>query len=876
MFNKKSKKVINENIKITENLLIENSKLKLDKLFKKYGTSQEGISITDVDDKLEEYGKNIIDIKDNNNIWHRLKEAFINPFNIVLTIVAIITFITDVVIATDKDYATFILISSTILISAIISYKEQTKSEIAAKKLKKMITNKMEVIRDGNQVTVDIENIVPGDIVKLSSGDMIPGDVRFIETKDLFIDQAALTGESNPVEKFSEFKKYETITDISNIGFMGTNIVSGSSKAIVLTTGNNTYFGSMAKSLYSVNEKNSFEKGIDDITKILIRFMFVLVPVVLVVNYFSVGNILTSLIFAITIAVGLTPEMLPVITTSTLAKGAVEMSKKKTIVKRLSSIQTFGQMNILCTDKTGTLTEDRVILEKYMDASGKESLRILKHAFLNSYFQTGLKNLIDVAIIERAAKENMNILKEQYVREDEIPFDFSRRRMSVVLRDEKGKRQLITKGAVDEVLSICSYIDFDGTAIKMTDELREKAYKVYEENNKEGLRVLAVAQKNEIHDVNTFGVQDESCMVLIGFVGFLDPPKQSSKKAINALKKYGVDTVVLTGDSQGVAIKVCQKVGIDTKNAISGKDIEALTDEELKEKVINCHLFSKLSPMQKQRIVRLFQENGNTVGYMGDGINDSPALKQADVGISVDTAVDIAKETADIILLEKDLNVLEEGVINGRKTFTNLLKYIKMATSGNFGNMISVIIASIFLPFLPMLPVHILIQNLLNDFAQIGMPFDNVDNEYIKNPKTWNTKGIKKFMFNFGLISTALDILCFIVLWFIFGFNTNEKAVMFQSGWFVFGILSQTLIIHLIRTNKIPFIKSKSSKQLLISTFSVVIITTIISFTNISVIFDLAKLPYWYMLWIIALMLVYIILIQIYKKIYIKNNKEWL
>ena len=378
MFNKKNKKVINENIKITENLLIENSKLKLDKLFKKYETSQEGISITDIDDKLEEYGKNIIDIKDNNTIWHRLKEAFINPFNIVLTIVAIITFITDVVIATNKDYATFILISSTILISAIISYKEQTKSEIAARKLKKMITNKMEVIRDGNQVTVDIENIVPGDIVKLSSGDMIPGDVKFIETKDLFIDQAALTGESNPVEKFSEFKKYETITDISNIGFMGTNIVSGSSKAIVLTTGNNTYFGSMAKSLYSVNEKNSFEKGIDDITKILIRFMFVLVPVVLVVNYFSVGNILTSLIFAITIAVGLTPEMLPVITTSTLAKGAVEMSKKKTIVKRLSSIQTFGQMNILCTDKTGTLTEDRVILENIYGCFWKRKFKNFK------------------------------------------------------------------------------------------------------------------------------------------------------------------------------------------------------------------------------------------------------------------------------------------------------------------------------------------------------------------------------------------------------------------------------------------------------------------------------------------------------------------
>ena len=870
------KKTNNENLKNTEKLILDSSKLNIDKLLKKYNTSLDGISKTEVEERIEQYGKNIIEIKEQNTIWHRLKEAFINPFNIVLMIVAVITFITDVVLASQKDYATFILIVSTVFISAVISFNEQTKSDNAARKLKKMITNKMDVIRDGSQIVVDIENVVPGDIVKLSSGDMIPGDVRFLETKDLFIDQASLTGESNPVEKFTELKEYETITDISNIGFMGTNIVSGSSKALVLSTGNNTYFGSMAKSLYSVNEKNSFEKGIDDITKILIRFMFILVPIVLFVNYFSIGDVLSSLIFAITIAVGLTPEMLPVITTSTLAKGAVEMSKKKTIVKRLSSIQTFGQMNILCTDKTGTLTEDKVILEKYMDASGKESVRILKHAFLNSYFQTGLKNLIDVAIISRAEKENLNILKEKYVREDEIPFDFSRRRMSVVLRDENGKRQLITKGAVDEILSICSYIDYDGKAIELTDELRKKAYQVYEENNNDGLRVLAIAQKNEIHDVNTFGIQDESKMVLIGFVGFLDPPKASAKKAINALKKYGVDTVVLTGDSEGVAIKVCKKVGIDTKNSLSGKDVEKLTDEELKERVKTCHLFSKLSPMQKQRVVRIFQENGNTVGYMGDGINDSPPLKQADVGISVDTAVDIAKETADIILLEKDLNVLEEGVINGRKTFTNLLKYIKMATSGNFGNMISVIIASLFLPFLPMLPVHILIQNLLNDFAQIGMPFDNVDNEYIQKPKTWNTEGIKNFMFHFGLISTVLDVMCFMVLWYVFKFNTIEKAVMFQSGWFVFGILSQTLIIHLIRTNKIPFIESKSSKQLLISTFAVVIITLIIAFTNISVVFDLSKLPNLYLLWIAILMVLYIVFIQVYKKYYIKRNKGWL
>lgn len=448
--------------------------------------------------------------------------------------------------------------------------------------------------------------------------------------------------------------------------------------------------------------------------------------------------------------------------------------------------------------------------------------------------------------------------------------------MSVVLKDENGKRQLITKGAVDEILDICSFIDIDGKAIELTDELREKVYLVYEENNSEGLRVLAVAQKNNIHDVETFGIQDESDMVLIGFVGFLDPPKESAKGAISALKTHGVDTVVLTGDSEGVALNVCKKVGIKVSNRLTGKQIENFTDEELKEKVKNCHLYSKLSPLQKQRIVRIYQENGNTVGYMGDGINDSPPLKQADVGISVDTAVDIAKETADIILLEKDLNVLEEGVINGRKTFTNLLKYIKMATSGNFGNMLSIIIASIFLPFLPMLPIHILIQNLLNDFAQIGMPFDNVDAEYIRKPKTWDTKGIKKFMFAFGIISTILDILCFIILWYVFKYNNIENAVLFQSGWFVFGILSQTLIIHLIRTNKIPFIQSKSSKQLLISTFTIVLITLVISFTDIATIFDLSRLQVNYMAWILLLMVIYVLLIQIYKKIYIRRNKEWL
>ena len=865
--------------KLLEEELRKDSILPIDELFQKYNTSIEGLSIVSIEEKLDEFGKNTIEIKNNNTIFHKLKEAFINPFNIVLVLIAIVTFITDVIISPSKDYTTFILIVSTVIISAIISFVQQTKSNNAANKLKKMITNKMDVIRDDVLSIVEVENIVPGDIVKLSSGDMIPGDVRFIETKDLFIDQASLTGESQPVEKFNSYRENSnenTITDLSNIGFMGTNVLSGSATAIVLKTGNNTYFGSMAKSIYTVNEKNSFEKGINSISKLLIKFMIIMIPIILIVNFTTKKDWLSSLIFAITIAVGLAPEMLPVITMSTLAKGAVDMSKKKTIVKRLSSIQTFGEMNILCTDKTGTLTEDEVILEKYMDVSGNENPRILKHAFLNSYFQTGLKNLIDVAIISRAEKERLNILKEKYIREDEIPFDFSRRRMSVVLRDDNGKRQLITKGAVDEILGICSFVDVEGNAIPITEDLKRNAYKVYEENTTQGLRVLAVAQKNEIHGVETFGVEDESNMVLLGFVGFLDPPKESAKDAIAALKKYGVNTVVLTGDSEGVAISVCKKVGIAVDNRLTGSKIEELSDEELRNRVKECHLYSKLSPLQKQRIVRIYQENGNTVGYMGDGINDSPPLKQADVGISVDTAVDIAKETADIILLEKDLNVLEQGVINGRKTFTNLLKYIKMTTSGNFGNMLSVVIASVFLPFLPLLPIHILIQNLLNDFAQLGMPFDNVDNEYIENPKIWDTNGIKKFMFRFGLISTVLDILCFGVLWYVLKFNTLEKATLFQTGWFAFGIISQTLIIHMIRTNKIPFIQSKSSKELLISTFTITIFTIIIAFTSISTVFDLQTLPYIYLLWIFILLSIYIVLIQIYKKIYLKTNRKWL
>ena len=860
----------------TEQQLAEIAKISDEELFERLGTDPEGLNQVEAGDRLEEYGRNIIDTGNANSLFKRVREAIINPFNIVLLIVAGVTLVTDVIIADKPSWATFLMLIFVVAVSGIISFVQEEKSNSAAQKLQNMITNRIDVIRNGSVMEVSIEEVVPGDVVKLASGDMLPGDVRFIETKDLFTDMSQLTGESQPVEKYAGPDPEGTeITELDNIGFMGSNIVSGSAKAVILTTGNRTYLGSMAKSLNTYQDKSSFERNINSISSLLIKFMVIMVPVIFIANFITKGSWLDSLMFGITIAVGLMPEMLPVIMTSSLAKGAVNMSRKQTIVKRLGAIQTFGEMDILCTDKTGTLTQDEIVLEKYMDVLGREDKRILRHAFLNSYFQTGLKNLMDVAIINRAEREDLSYLKETYVREDEIPFDFSRRRMSVVLRDKSGKRQLVTKGAVEEILSICSFIEIDGEVKPISPELVEGAQKLATENNLEGIRVIAVAQKNELRDAGDFGVEDESAMVLIGFVGFLDPPKPSAETAIKALQKNGVRTVVLTGDTEGVAINICGRLGIPTEYTLAGAQVEAMSDEELLASCEKCHIYSKLSPYQKQRVVKAFQTNGHTVGYMGDGINDSLPLKQADVGISVDTAVDIAKEVADIILLEKDLNVLDEGVIEGRRTFANMSKYLKMSVSGNFGNMFSVLIASIFLPFLPLLPIHILVQNILNDFAQLGMPFDHVEDESIQKPKKWNIPGIKKFMVIFGLLSTVLDVLCFLVLWYIFKFNDVSQAGFFQNGWFMFGVISQTFVIHTIRTPKVPFLQDRASKQLSISTLAVVLVTLLIGFTAIANLFDLPVMVASFGLWLAGLMVVYTILAQVLKGIYMKKNKEW-
>jgi Mg2+-importing ATPase len=847
-------------------------------LFRELSANKTGLNQEEAEDRLEEFGPNVITAGKKDTALHRLREAVINPFNVILLIIAAVTYFTDVVSSSKPDYLTVGIILFLVILSSLVAFVQSQRSNAAAEQLSQIISNKTDVWRDGVLTEIPMNEVVPGDIVQLSAGHMLPADVRFLTTKDTFLAQAALTGESAPVEKFShgENDKKDGLTDLKNIGFMGSNIVSGSASAMVLMTGNRTFFGSMAQSLSGDRAKTSFERGVDSVSGLLVRMMLFMVPIVFVINGIAKGDWASALLFSFSIAVGLTPEMLPMIMTSTLAKGAVSMSKHKVIVRTLGAIQTFGEMDILCTDKTGTLTEDKVVLEKYMDIRGVDDTRILRHAFLNSYYQTGLKNLIDLAIINRAGQNGLNDILDSYHQVDEIPFDFARRRMSVVLSDKLGKLQLITKGAVEEILEICSFMEINGSVLPMDEETRNIAMATYNKYNEEGLRMIAVAQKNEVPGVDAFGVADEKDMVLIGFVGFLDPPKESAGTAISALLEHGVRTVVLTGDSEGVAAKVCKKVGVGVDTLITGRDVEAMTDDELFEAVKVCNLFAKLSPSQKERVVKTFQRAGHTVGYMGDGINDAPALHQADVGISVDSAVDIAKETADIILLEKDLMVLEEGVIEGRRTFGNIIKYIKMAASGNFGNMISVILASVFLPFLPMLPVQILTQNLLCDFSQLGIPFDRVDKEYLKKPHKWETRSIKTFMGFFGPLSSIFDLLCFAVMWWAIGANRVELSPLFQCGWFLFGTISQVLVIHMIRTEKLPFVHSSASLPLLVSTCIVAAVALGIGFTRFSVGFDMQALPLNFIPWLVLLVAGYLICVQAWKKVYMKRYQEWM
>ncbi len=865
------KKINQKNINLEINIL-NYAKMNKEDILQELNSNMKGLDEETVLEKIKEYGYNEINYGKSQPWFVRFILSFVNPFNMVLFLVAIVSFFTEVLFSNNKSWATVIIIVVLISISGILQYVQEAKSDKAALKLKEMVSSNTAIIRGSKLNEYPMKEVVIGDIIKLSAGDMMPADLRILYAKDLFIGQAALTGESEPIEKFQELKKDNiSALEASNICFMGTNVVSGSAIAVVIGTGNNTYFGSIAKDLTGRKAQTSFEKGIASVSKLLLRLMFVMVPIIFITNGILKQDWINALLFALAVAVGITPELLPMIMTSTLAKGAVMMSKQKTIVKNLSSIQSFGAMDVLCTDKTGTLTEDKIVLEKYLDIHGQDDLRVLKHAYLNSYFQTGLKNMMDLAIIARADKEGYTKFNEIYRKVDEIPYDFQRRRMSVVLEDNNGKRQLITKGAVEEMLKCCRYIDYNGQVTEITSEVIKEVLKISERLNEQGLRALAVAQKNRVRDTTSFNADDESDMVLIGYVAFLDQPKESSKLAINALHDNGVRVIVLTGDNEKVASAVCKQVNLETNGYILGSDVEKLTDEELNEKVKSINLFAKLSPSQKVRVVQSLQGLGHVVGYMGDGINDAPALTQADVGISVDTAVDIAKESADIILLEKSLMVLEEGVIEGRKTFGNIVKYIKMASSGNFGNMFSVLAASIFLPFLPMLPLQILAQNMLYDFSQIAIPFDKMDNEYLKKPQQWDPKGIQRFMFIFGILSSLFDILTFIILYYGFKANSIENQAIFQTGWFMVGLLSQIFIVHLIRTAKIPFIESRASKPLIISTIIIGLVGIIIPFTRIGIALDMVRMPLTFIPVLFGIIFSYAIVVQFVKKFYIKK-----
>lgn len=848
-------------------------------------TTRLGLTRAEVEDRQLSYGKNEVVHEQKKNPFIVFIKTFINPFIGVLTGLAVISLVIDVLMAEpgEQEWTGVVIIAVMVVCSAILRFWQEWKANEATDSLMKMVKNTCLVKRAGSgEEELDITELVPGDIVFLAAGDMIPADLRIIESKDLFISQASLTGESEPIEKFPEVKEKQyrkgSIVELDNICYMGSTVISGAAKGIVFETGNRTFLGTIARNLTGHRATTAFDKGISKVSLLLIRFMLVMVPFVFFINGFTKGDWFEAFIFAISVAVGLTPEMLPMIVTANLSKGALSMSKKKTIVKNLNAIQNFGAMNILCTDKTGTLTCDKIVLEKYINADGSndESKRILRHAYFNSYFQTGLKNLMDKAILSHVKELKLEHLKDAYTKVDEIPFDFIRRRMSVVIEDKQGKRQIITKGAVEEMLSICSHTEFNGEVQSLTDKLKVKAQKISEEMNRKGMRVLAVAQKSYIEKVGNFSVSDEKEMVLIGFLAFLDPPKPSTAEAIKQLHEYGVEVKILSGDNDIVVKAIGRQVGIDTSYSLTGPDIENMDEATLKERVKTTTCFSKLTPLQKTQIISILQEQENTVGFLGDGINDAAALRQSDIGISVDSAVDIAKESADIILLEKDLMVLEDGVLEGRKTFGNINKYIKMTASSNFGNMFSVMFASAFLPFLPMMPIHLLIQNLLYDISQTTIPFDRMDPEFLRKPRRWDASDLKRFMIYIGPISSIFDIVTYLVMWHVFGCNNPEHQSLFQSGWFIEGLLSQTLIVHMIRTRKIPFIQSRATWPVIGMTTLVMVIGIVIPFTSFGASIGLQALPLSYFPWLVGILLSYCVLTQLVKNWYIRKFSGWL
>ena len=879
-------------------------------------SSLRGLEEKDVVNNRAVFGNNKVTHEKKKTLPQRLAAAFINPFTAILFCLAVVSTITDMLFPyfalfgsdpEDFDPLTVIIILTMVFISGTLRYVQETRSGNAAEKLLAMITTTCTVTRrDQAKVELPLDEVVVGDIVHLSAGDMIPADIRIIDSKDLFISQASLTGESAPVEKTPQVckSKQDTLTDYQNIAFMGSNVISGSATAVVLCVGDQTLFGSMAAAVAGEAVETSFTKGVNAVSWVLIRFMLVMVPLVFFINGITKGDWLAAFLFGISVAVGLTPEMLPMIVTTCLAKGALSMGKKQTIVKNLNSIQNFGAIDVLCTDKTGTLTQDQVVLEYHLNINGEDDSRVLRHAYLNSYFQTGYKNLMDLAIIHRteleeAENSNLMDLSEHYVKVDEIPFDFKRRRLTTVVQDQAGKTQMVTKGAVEEMLSICSYAECDGIIKELNEDMRMQILETVDELNEKGFRVLALAQKNDPKPAGTFGVADEKDMVLMGYLAFLDPPKETTADAIKALKAHGVATKILTGDNEKVTRTICRQVGLKVRNMLLGTEVEKMSDTELAKAAEKTDVFAKLTPDQKARVVSVLRMEGHTVGFMGDGINDAAAMKAADVGISVDTAVDVAKESADIILLEKDLMVLEEGIIEGRKTYANMIKYIKMTASSNFGNMFSVLAASALLPFLPMMSVHLIFLNLIYDLSCTAIPWDNVDEEFLAVPRKWDASSVGSFMIWIGPTSSIFDWTTYSFLYFILcpmfvskGVLYNDLAnhfsgielekiqetyiAMFQAGWFVESMWSQTLVIHMIRTPKIPFIQSRASAPLTLLTFTGIAVLTVIPFTGFGRMLGFVALPAAYFAYLFPCILLYMALATILKKAYVRHYGELL
>ena len=864
-----------------------------------YHTSLKGLDQEQVEENRDLYGENTITKGQEDSIFKKIYESIINPFTIILLVIAFISLVTNVWLAKpgQEDPTTSIIIVVLVLISGGIRFVQELRSDKATTNLSKMIVNTATVIRDGLEQELPIDDLVVGDLVKLSAGDMIPADVILFESRDFFVQQSGLTGESDAVEKLALNKattqNVESLLEAESLAFMGTNVISGSATAMVLAVGDDTMMGAIEQTLNTYDEPTSFEREMNSISWLLIRLMLVMVPIVFFANGLTDGDWLEAGVFALSVGVGLTPEMLPMIITASLAKGSIIMAKEKVVIKKLNAIQDLGAIDILCTDKTGTLTQDEIVLEYPLDIHGDLDMAVLRRAYLNSHFQTGLKNLMDRAIISRTEKEAkehviLQNLDTSFQKIDELPFDFERRRMSVIVKDDSNVVSMVTKGALEEMLNISTHVEYRGEIIPLTEDIRQEVLAEVAQLNRQGLRVLGVGYKSGLREDYAYTVTDESDMILTGYLAFLDPPKPSAAPAIQALLEHGVRTKILTGDNEKVTQAICEKVGLDVEHILLGADIDQMTDQELAEAVESVTVFAKLSPDQKARIILQLKRNGHGVGYMGDGINDAPSMKVADVGISVDTAVDIAKETADVILLDKDLMVLETGIVEGRKVYANMTKYIKMTVSSNFGNIFSLLVASIFLPFLPMAPVHLIVLNLVYDLSCVALPFDNVDQDFLKQPHTWEAKSITRFMVWMGPISSVFDILTFIFLYFIIVplvtghhyVHGSESAlqfiILFQTGWFIESMWSQTMVIHMLRTAKVPFVQSRPAWLVILMTLVAAFFVTSLPYGPLVNILRLAPLGLPYFLFLICIIFLYMFSVTVIKKFYIKKYKEWL